>query len=287
MSKIHTHKKHHDLEEQGDIELVLVALRYVGGRTIENTPQLHQRGGWMGSVRWNPNQTRVGFVPDWAADGIEQGRNVSNIESMGKFEVVYDPAEIAEILLSKNYLPVNVYGQSHDRRVRRRFFEEMGIDNPPGVLYPDEDDSEARNQLRELAGIEPDDDNKQTKDAAKSFGAQIKDDYPRSEVESAAEILAFDGDVTTAQKSDLAEHIATYSKDIAVAALRGESVELNDDGDAEIVDDEPESLEDLKRDELQDLYEELGGKTDDPEGDSVNKLKNDDLRAGIERLRNN
>ena len=286
MTHIHTHPDHHDLEEQGEIELVLIGLRYTGGRTIENTPQIQKRGGWQGPVRWNPGQVRFGFVPDWAGEDIEQGRNVSNIEQMGKFDVIYDPSEIAEILLRKNYLPPNVFGQAHDRRVRTRFFEEMGME-PAGIVYDRSDEGPYRDQLREIAGIEVDD-TEQAEDAARSFSQEIKDDYPRSKVKSAAEILGYEGDVSNAKKTDLSSFIATFSKEIAIAALRGESVELNEDGDAEIVDaDEPESLEDMKRTELQELYDELGGKTDDPEGDSVNKLKNDDLRAGIERLRNN
>lgn len=284
MTHIHTHPDHHDMEEAGEVELVLVALKYTGGRTIENTPQLQQRGGWQGPVRFNPGQTRIGFVPDWADDSIEQGRNVSNIEGMGKFEVIYDPAKIAEILLRKNYLPPNVFGQAHDRRVRTRFFEEMGM-TPEGIVYDRADEEPYRQQLREIAGIEVDD-QKQAEDAAKSFGTEIQNDYPRSDVEVAAEILNYEGDVSTAHKSDLAAHVATFSREIAVAALRGESVEIDEEGDAEIVDaDEPQSLEDMKRSELQDLYDELGGKNADPEGDSVNKLHNDDLRAGIKRIR--
>lgn len=282
---IHTHNDHHDMEEEGKIELVLVGLQYNGGRTVENTPQIQDRGGWQGPVRWNPGQTRVGFVPDWANSEIEQGRNISNIEGMGKFEVTYDPAEIAEILLEKNYLPPNVFGQAHERRVRERFMEEMGM-TPAGIVYDKADEEPYRQQLRDIAGIEVDE-QKQAQDAAKSFGTEIQNDYPRSDVETAAEILDYEGDVETAHKSDLATHVATFSREIAVAALRGENVELNDDGDAEIVDeDEPTPLEDMKREELQDLYEELGGKTADPESDSVNKLKNDDLRGGIRRLRN-
>lgn len=284
MTTVHTHPKHHKLEEEGEVELVLIALRYTGGRTIENTPQIQERGGWQGPVRWNPGQERIGFVPDWAAESLEQGRNVANIERMGKFEVIYDPAEIAEILLKKNYLPPNVFGQAHDRKVRTRFFEEMGME-PEGIVYDRADEEPYRQQLREIAGIEVDDD-KQAEDAARSFGTEIQNDYPRSDVEVAAEILDYDGDVTTAHKSDLAAHISTFSREIAISALRGESVELDDDGNAEVVDeDEIKPLSDMKRDELQDLYESLGGKTADPEGDSVHKLKNDDLRAGIQRIR--
>jgi hypothetical protein len=289
MSKVYTHPDNHEWEQQGDAELVFVGLRYTGNRSIENTPALKTRGAWQGPTRWNPGQVRFGLVPDWAnADAVEQGRNVANIEAMGNFDVIYDPAEIAEILLDKNYLPTNVFGQGHDRYVRRKVFEHMGIEDE-GIIYYDDDTPDAEEpylaQLRAIAGVDPEDAAEAAEDTSRSEGSRIAADYPRSDVATAADILGYEGDIDTASKTDLAEYVAGYSKEIATAALRGESVDLSGD-EPEVVDaEEPQSIEDLNRPELQELYDELGGAGADPESDDVNRNKNDDLRAGIRRLR--
>jgi len=272
---IHTLQENHELAQEGRASLVLAGVRYTGDKSI-NTDTSLQSNGWPGSARFQKGQMKIGLIPDWTE--LDADMSVDRIENMHHFEVVYDPAELAESLLEKNYLPPNVFRQAHDRYLRERVHKKLGLEDR-GVVYNRDDEEPYREQLREIAGL--------TEEATEDHTPQTEvEKYlqnPRDEVIAAAEMLDYPDDASVAQKKELAEYLAEWDREVALAALDGEEVDLS--GDEPEVLNERSDLEEMSRPELQELYDELGGKSVDPVGDDVNLNKNDDLREGINRLR--
>lgn len=116
-----------DREAEGEATLELVAVRYVGKRTLYDVGSHLTPHGWPGMAPLDGGPTpdakgnwTFAVVPDEALDAIE-GRP--------DLEIVYavdQQAEFAQIL-QETGLPDNAVGQGSDRDLQTRLFDALGL----------------------------------------------------------------------------------------------------------------------------------------------------------------
>jgi len=233
-----------DLEQEDRVETALISLRYTGTKSSVAPGQLRQQGGWPGTqpfqggevlerdqdgtvVKRAPGPIQIGLNPDWIGDGVEGG-TLTGLESNPDFDVIYDSGEIARAMLEANYLPTDVFGsppdQDPERRatpeyeVREAVFEAIGLEDVgsgPGSH------GEYREQLAEIAGIDLHAEDDSPVDASRA--QQYIDDYTRSELVNAVDVLHSDAESDITGKLEAAEWLATQSSADVRGALRGES----------------------------------------------------------------
>lgn len=216
---IHTHQQFHDLEDEERINTTFIGLRYVGDRSTMPPDRPRQRGAWPGSAVFqcpsgddsDSAPLQLGIVPDTIGDGVDGG-TVADLEALHDFEVVYDPAELAEAILQMNALPVAAFGgaqKSPEYNVRDRVYDRLGLDDK-GRSAPEAED-ELRAALADIAGIdEPETDDTMQR---RSREDELVDEHTRSTLLSVASELDVDieGGLTSATKRDLAAALADHS----------------------------------------------------------------------------
>ena len=212
---IHTHDQFHDLEQEERLETTFIGLRYIGDRNTMLPRRPRRRGGWPGNAIFQGGDPggpiQFGIVPDVLGDGVEGG-DVSGLESLADFEVIYDPAELAAEILAKNSLPVAAFGgdrKTPDYEVRDVVYRRLGLDDR-GRQAP-EAEAELRAALAEIAGI----DDPATDETAEvqSRADDLVDTHSRPTLMSVAADLDadVDGRLNAATKRDLADAIVEFS----------------------------------------------------------------------------
>lgn len=254
-----------ELEEEDRVETALIGLRYTGAKSSVSPRQARDQGGWPGEqtfqggpaternedgkvVAREPGPMQIGINPDWIDDTVEGG-TLAGLEALPDFDVVYDPEEIAAAILEKNFLPSKVFGSPPDQTageriqpdysVRREVFDHLGLDDigsGPGSH------EEYREQLEELAGV---DSTADEVPADKQREQEYLDDYSRSDLKDAAEVLREDTDdiALNVGKQDFAEWLATQPAGDVRDALNGEYEPEEEPADEESEPDEEEGDE--------------------------------------------
>jgi len=263
---VHLERQTEELEQEGKVETELVAVRYTGLKSSVPPDNLRDQGGWNGTsafqggsvkerdedgrvVEREPGPWQLGVVPDILGEDVEGGA-LHGIENNPDFEVAYSAEKIARALLEMNYLPPTVFGgegKSYKPELREKLFEKL--DAQDDVEWTDEgvapDATGAyREQLAEIAGIEPEDD---SEIVDKSRVQEYLDNYTRGALMSAASTLEKSGDINTG-KRELAEWLAERDARAVEYALNGE-------------DDEARRVAGLKEDKSQEDTEETGEET--------------------------
>ena len=212
MSSITLSQNQLEQEQEGDLKLELVALRYTGSRSSFDVTSHLQPAGWPkntplnGGAGSDPGPWYFAFTPD---------HGLATLENRDDLEVVYsDQRErFAELLLEQRRLPTNVFGPGADNRLRERVYDALGIVDPV-------EGGPVKQQLRDLAGVEATDDGN---DTDLTLVERLCDTYDRDELGAAAKELREDAEEfdlrDNAGKRDRAEYLAGFDDDERNAAL--------------------------------------------------------------------
>jgi len=122
-----------------------------------------------------------------------EGGTLPGLENLSDFEVVYDPAKLAQAILDGNYLPSNVFGGERtapDYDVRERVFAALDLPDSLGT--------------------------------AGSPDAEYRNEHTRSDLYNAAQALGHDVEWASATKTEMAELLAQESPGDVRAALSDE-----------------------------------------------------------------
>lgn len=187
-----------ELEEEGRCNLVLIAARYTGNKSSVSPTKYNRQAAWPtrspfqggpedpdGDGR-RPGPAQGALVPDWTDEQTEN-RTVQALESDPDIEVLYRPEEIARAMLEANYLDPNVFGRGFDAELRDRVFDAIGLEDV-GVR----NEAEYRKQLREIAGVDVDEEEIQAETRDDSRVTEYRQEHTRSELVEAARILGKD-----------------------------------------------------------------------------------------------
>jgi len=181
--------QHIDLEEQGQCNLVLIAARYTGPRSSIAAGQYRQDAAWPGASPFQssgdrddpePGPAQGALIPDWTDEDTEN-RTVETLEADPDIEVFYRPEDIAREMLTGNYLDPNVFGRGFNADLRDRVFDALGLEDV-GVR----NEAEYRAQLREIAGIDADAEERRAETRDDSRVSEYRREYARPDLISAA-----------------------------------------------------------------------------------------------------
>lgn len=187
-------ERHFDDEEEGNRELELVAVTYVGDRSLYNSTATRTQGQWPSYGPFQRGETQVAFVPDGG---------LGYFESHADFEVEYSPEGIADALLGENYLAPDVFSAGTGGRMRQRVLDELGIEQLPTTA------DAIRAKLADIAGREDEGGEEAQQDLADRL-ADPDDGFSRSQLKDAAADLREGSDDISlnAGKLDFAEWLA-------------------------------------------------------------------------------
>lgn len=161
-----------ELEERGEDELVLAAIRYTGPNSTYNSPALQNQGGLPTHA---PLQGRNGRPGPWKVVLIPS-KSVGYFEKHSDLEIAYDRETVATAFLEKNTLPSNVFGDRIDSYVQERVLDRLGIERVPRTTEG------IREELAEIAGADV--------DPGEEAGVDTFDyDLTRSELWSVAKVF--------------------------------------------------------------------------------------------------
>jgi hypothetical protein len=226
---LHSEGQTLDLEDEDRVDTVIIGLRYTGSDSAAPARKPRRQGGWPGRapfqagpvverdddgtvVARDPGPIQVGVNPDWIDDDTVAGGTLAGLEALADFEVIYDPAAIAEAMLRENYLPPAVFGGDGtppDYDIRERVFDFLDIPQRLGTAESPEAEKAIREALAETAGIDTDD----TEDPIDRERVQeLKQGHSRNDLVSAASEFDWSGEafdsLATAKKHALAERLA-------------------------------------------------------------------------------
>lgn len=243
--------QHVELEEEGQCNLVLVAIRYTGPRSSIAVDRFREEAAWPGGSPLQagpkegdgderlPGPAQGALVPDWTDDETED-RTVTVLEAHPDIEVLYTPESIAQAMLEANYLDPNVFGQGFDGDLRDRVFEHLGLQDV-GVR----NEAEYRAQLREIAGIEADDEAIKDESRDDARVTEYRQEYTRQELITAAAILGNE-DAEELGKIELATYLADQPRQAVRFAFEGKAGAAQDAlGGDDVTVDDPLTAEDL------------------------------------------
>lgn len=192
---VKTSQNHIDLADEGDAELVLVAVTYVGDRSIYRDTAAQNQGNWPSYGSFLPGAPQVALLPD---------RSLGWWENNANFEVDYSPEGIAEAFLEKNFLAPEVFGNRITPEVQDRVLDKLGMDHVP------RNEAEIRKKLAEIAGIDQDEALEDVNEES-DFESQLAGEaYTRSELkEACSELRDSPDDISlNGGKTDFAEFLA-------------------------------------------------------------------------------
>ena len=199
-------ERHLEAAERGEMDLELIALDYTGPRHSMATESLRTQAYWPGTTPVLPSVTYVALVPD---DGL------AFLESKGDIRVSYDPADIAQALLQRNYLPPNVFGREFDARVQDRVLETLGMEFR-GILNEEGN----REELRKIADVDDvaDDEPEEGPDPRVK---ELTEEYSRGELKDAAKELRENPDDISLKsgKTEFADWLAEQDQSAVHDAL--------------------------------------------------------------------
>lgn len=226
-----------DFEREGRANLEVIGLRYTGPKSSVSPRRPRQVGGWPGVAPFQggeileendsgrvmeraPGPLQIGLSPDWIDTSTVKGGTVERLENLTDWEVVYDPADLAQALLDANYLPAEVFGgpdRGFVKPVREALTDTLGIDN---VGRLPEAEEEIKKELAEVAGVE-------YKTVATDDGmvSEYGEVTTRAQALEAAETLGMDTTETT-PKSEALEFLTGEFEADAREALRDAGAEV-------------------------------------------------------------
>jgi hypothetical protein len=219
---IHSEDLTIDLERDDYVDTVVAGLRYTGPNSTASPQRPRDYGGWPGRASFQggpvadtddngtvterePGPLQIGVIPDRIDDDHVEGGTLPGLENLADFEVVYDPAVLAERVLEANYLPPVAFGGPEtepDYAVRQRVFEALDVPDRLGTAPAAE--QELREALAETAGIDVDEE--EPPDVSRE--REYTNDYTRSELYHAAQDLGHEVEWADATKTELAETLA-------------------------------------------------------------------------------
>jgi hypothetical protein len=191
-------QRHLDDEAEGDRELELVALTYVGSRSVYNSTSLRTQGQWPSYAPFQRGDTKVGWIPD---------AGLGYFEKHADFEVEYGEEAIAEALLAENYLDPQVFSAGRGGKMRQRTLDALGIDQLPTTAEG------IREALADVAGEEVG----PGEESSQSFVDRLsdpEDGFSRKELKATCKDLREDSsDVSlNGGKLDFAEYLAELAE---------------------------------------------------------------------------
>lgn len=219
---IHAEDQTIDLEQEDRVETIVAGLRYTGTDSSVSADRPRNQGGWPGRAAFQggavteraddgtireraPGPIQIGVIPDTIDEDYVDGGTLPGLENLPDFDVVYDPAKLAEAILTTNYLPPTVFGgpeTAPDYAARERVFEALDIPDGLGTAPAAED------QLREALAETADIDLEEEEPPDASRKEEYKREYSRSTLYNAAEALGHEVDWRSAKKSELADLLA-------------------------------------------------------------------------------
>lgn len=212
MASIVADQTHLDQAELGETTLELVAIRYTGNNSsLAVSNHLNNEGSWpsvstLQGAADGPGPWKYALVPD---DGL------GHLENRPDVEVLYgtDRERFAEALLNERRLPQNAFGTKANSDLRERVFDMLG-------LKPEVKGGPIRDQLREIAGVDEDEDDGEDNTG---LAQRLVDEYSRDELGDIAKELREDADEFDLRdnqtKTARAEFIASASEDDRQAAI--------------------------------------------------------------------
>lgn len=145
MTIAHT-RANQELEDDGEDELTVAALRYTGPQSVFNANSLRQQGyfpsqGVLQGGNGEPGPWVVALIPS---------RRLGFYENHQDLEIAYDKETIAEAFLEKNTLPSPVFGPNENPSIRDRVLDKLEIERLPRRAEA------IREDLAEIAGEDAD-----------------------------------------------------------------------------------------------------------------------------------
>ena len=145
MTVLHT-ANNQELEDEGEDELTVAAVRYTGPQSVYNTNALTSQGYFpsMGALQGGqdgPGPWVVALLPS---------KRTGYYENHADLEIAYDRETLAEGFLEKNVLPSPVFGPNVNQNIQDRVLDKLEIDR-----LPRRNDG-IREELTEIAGEDVD-----------------------------------------------------------------------------------------------------------------------------------
>lgn len=144
MTVAHT-SSNQELEDEGEDELTVAALRYIGPQSVYNTTALRNQGYFpsvgvlQGGADGEPGPWVIALIPSKRLGYYENHRDL---------EIDYTKETVAEALIEKNNLPSPVFGPGEDPNIRERVLDLLELDTLPRT------NEGIREELAEIAGEE-------------------------------------------------------------------------------------------------------------------------------------
>lgn len=135
---VRTNENYEEAAREGETELVLVAVTYVGEHSTYTNDSIRSQGGYPALDAFQKGQTKMAKIPS---------PNLGWWERHADFEIIYDDVGLAECLIEKNFVPQQIVGPGFDPAIREQLLDQIGIE----VAATEEEYLE---QLREVAGVE-------------------------------------------------------------------------------------------------------------------------------------
>jgi len=146
MTVAHT-SSNQELEDEGEDELTVAALRYTGPNSVYNANALRNQGYFpsMGVLQGGP----AGEPGPWVV-ALLPSKRLGYYERHNDLEIAYERETIASAFLEKNTLPSPIFGRNYDPNIRERVLDLLEIDTLP------RDTEGIRELLAEIAGVDQD-----------------------------------------------------------------------------------------------------------------------------------
>jgi len=242
-----------EFAEKGHAEVEFVGFRYTGDQSTKTDHDVRSRTGYNGSPKFQRVQTYLALLPTWLDETKIENSNigVQAIEARNDFEVIYDAKRLAKALLERNYLPPDIFYEGFDRWKRQKVLEKLDLDDS-GRVYGKDDEEPYRDQLREIAGIERDEEAAVSQQRSDGY----VDRFSRSDASEIVKVLRQDADeidLRTAGLTDMAEYLTRFEPetveqavDVALGDADLEDVELDlePDGDDTDLEDGTDKTDD-------------------------------------------
>jgi len=258
-----------EFEEKGWADIEFVGFRYIGPESITTNRDIRQRAGYNGPAKFQRGRVYFALLPTNL-----NGEHVANsemsaaaLEARGDFEVIYDPERLTEALLERNYLPPDVFYEGFDLWKRQHVMDKLGLEDL-GRIHERADEAPYREALRELAGVESDDEAAVSQQRAESY----TDRFSRSELVAIVDVLQPHGPGTitldSAGLTECAEYLTLFDAgeveqavDVALGEADADDLDVDsvgDDANTDAAGEEPHTVPsppvnptDLTVDELQ------------------------------------
>jgi hypothetical protein len=230
-----------EFEEKGHADLEFVGFKYTGDRSVTTNNDIRERAGYNGPGMFQQGQTYLAILPtNLDNDHVENSNmGVHALEARGDFEVIYDAERLAEALLSRNYLPTDVFYEGFDRWKRAKVLEKLPVDDA-GRVFDQDDETPYREQLRDIAGVDVDDE----VNVSKQREDEYVDRFSRSDASAVVKVLRDeidkDLDLRTAGLTDMAHfmtHFTPESVEFVADVTLSDGDEKIDSADITQVDD--------------------------------------------------